>query len=362
MRLGIDGRRIRPFSAGIGQFTEQLAWALSTEVDTGTDELILYGFEQEKFNGFSNLSLRFTEVPVGHPREQYHFARRINKDSIDVFFSPGKFIPEADNCKNISVVYDLCFEKLPDLYPNNVYEAEKESFRKKIELSELVFAISRQTAADITTNYPEAKDKVELLSQSVHPAFCNHTHESGEQSNAEPPYLLFVGTLHPRKNIELLIDAYNRIAERIPHRLMLVGKTGWNYDKINQKIKASPHSEKINTPGAIFKNQELANIYRSAAILVYPSLCEGFGRPLLEAMHTETPIICSDIPVHREVAGAAARFFPAKDPGALAGEIKKVVNNDSIQKDLVKKGKEQAKKYSWEDAARKLLTEARKLI
>ncbi len=362
MKIGVDGRRIRPFAGGIGQFTEQLSRALDRENQAGDREIILYAFAQDKLKQFNSLTLELTPVTVNHPRENFYFRREIAQKNIDVFFSPSRLIPETDLCKVITVIHDLCFKNFPNLYPEVLLEKEKITTEKKISNSDLIMAVSEQTKKDILSYFGVNKHKIEILHQSVPPEFSSVQNSISFNPPWDKPFLLFVGTLQPRKNLRVLIDAFNIVSNDIPHDLVLVGQQGWDYKKIQDKIEKSPVTERIKLPGVILSNEKLAQIYQATDLLVFPSLCEGFGRPLLEAMHCQTPVLCSDIPVHREVAGEAARFFPPEEPEVLAKEIKKVTTSDSIKEKLVRKGEKQAKEYSWKKAARKLLEEARGLV
>jgi alpha-1,3-rhamnosyl/mannosyltransferase len=179
-----------------------------------------------------------------------------------------------------------------------------------------------------------------------------------EKSTApENPYFLFVGRLEEKKNLETLISGWGQIHTSFPKlKLLLGGKPGHGYEKIHAAWEASPARSSIELMGYL-PEESVAVLMKNAQALILPSLDEGFGFPLLQAFEAECPVICSDIPALREVAGDAALFFPSMEAGALAQAMEDLLKNPDLAENLREKGIKQLAKFSWGKAGREVLSE-----
>ena len=170
------------------------------------------------------------------------------------------------------------------------------------------------------------------------------------------PYILFIGTLEPRKNVQMLIQAFNNLKKEhnLPHQLVLVGGNGWMCDDILKEIESSDYKNDIIRPGYV-ADADLPAFINGADVFVYPSFYEGFGLPILEAMQCGTSVITSHVSSMPEVGGKACLYIDPNDKTELSEQIYKVVSDVSLQKDLSEKGIEQSKNFSWEKCARETL-------
>ena len=177
------------------------------------------------------------------------------------------------------------------------------------------------------------------------------------------PYLLFLSTIEPRKNITAIISAFNYLKQKyeIEHQLILIGKKGWNYEPIFAAIENSPWKNEIHHLDYL-SDELVALFYSRADVFVYPSHYEGFGLPVLEAMTLGTPVVTSNTSSIPEVAGDAAILIDPNDYIQLAEAILKVVSDRQLRQELIKKGKERAKLFSWERTAKKTLNAYRTLL
>ena len=165
------------------------------------------------------------------------------------------------------------------------------------------------------------------------------------------PYVFWAGTFQPRKNVRVLLDAFSRLEPRIvPHRLVLAGPAGWKPDDADAEIVAGL-GDRVRLLGPVHREQ-LFPLFAGADLYALPSLHEGFGIPALEAMAQETPVLCSDIPALREVAGGAARFVPATDVEAWVVALYDLLGDDAARAALVAAGTERVAHYSWERCVR----------
>lgn len=170
-------------------------------------------------------------------------------------------------------------------------------------------------------------------------------------------YLLFVGTLEPRKNLTTLLQAYALLrAEGCGKHLKLVvaGRRGWLYADIFDTVRTLALDEEIIFTGFV-DDEDLPDLYRGARLLVFPSLYEGFGLPILEAMASGVPVITSNLASMPEVAGDAAVLVDAHDPKAIAESIAQVLAEDQLREALIQKGLARARCFTWESVAQKTL-------
>jgi glycosyltransferase involved in cell wall biosynthesis len=168
------------------------------------------------------------------------------------------------------------------------------------------------------------------------------------------PYLLFVGTLECRKNLVGLVQAFSRlkVKRKIPHRLVLAGQKGWGWKEIQRAIPTHPFAQEVDVPGYL-PREEVLRLYRGADVFIYPSLYEGFGFPVLEAMAAGVPVACSRAASLPEVAGEAAEFFDPYSIEEMTAALERVLESPERQAELRRKGAERVRHFSWEECARR---------
>jgi glycosyltransferase involved in cell wall biosynthesis len=186
--------------------------------------------------------------------------------------------------------------------------------------------------------------------------YSETSYSSNCDFNFPHPYLLFVGTLEPRKNIENIVLAFNHLKKNysIPHHLVLIGKKGWKYNKILRTISNSPYQNYIHHLDYL-ADDLVVKFYENTTAFIYPSHYEGFGLPVLEAMTLGTPVITSCTSSLPEVVGDAAVTVNPQNFLELATEIYRVISQPNLQEELRAKGKSRAKLFSWEQTARQTL-------
>jgi glycosyltransferase involved in cell wall biosynthesis len=268
-------------------------------------------------------------------------------------------LPLATNVPGVVTVHDLSFVRAPETLPplKRVYLTRL--CAASVARARAVIAVSRQTAQDIEHYFGAPRSKVRVIYNGVAPEFSpggRGQSEQFRQAKALPArYLLYLGTLEPRKNLERLVRAfglwrYSAGDAAADVKLVLAGGKGWYYDTIFAQVESLGLAEAVLFPGYI-PPAELPGWYRAAEAFVYPSLFEGFGLPLLEAMACGIPVICSQAASLLEVTGDAALTVPAGDETGLANAIQLLCGQPALAAELRRRGLEQAAKFSWQHSA-----------
>jgi glycosyltransferase involved in cell wall biosynthesis len=214
--------------------------------------------------------------------------------------------------------------------------------------SQKIIAVSNFTRSEIIGRLLIDEKRVVVIHHGV-----SHTSESNRHDHG-PPFLLFIGTHEERKGVTTLIHAYNllRQQKRIPHRLVCVGKRGFGWRDIQAAYDASPFRAHIELRGYASRD-EILRLYQTADLFIYPSVYEGFGLPILEAMACGTPVVCTRAASLPEVAGDAAEYFETSSVEDLAGAIERVLKSREKWAALRERGLERVKMFSWDECARR---------
>lgn len=298
--------------------------------------------------------------------------RYLRKNPVDVYLTQyitPWFVPQ--NIKILTIIHDISF----DFYPQLIKKSDLFFLKTLIPLSlrraDKIIAVSRFTRDEIIKYYKVNPEKVEWVHNAVAEDFRQladkvsyvsdeKIKEVRKKYNLPEKFILYLGTLQPRKNIPVLIEAYKSLFDSPfvkgrKYKLVIAGGKGHNYDrKVDKALKEYNLENSVVFTGFI-DEQDKAAVLASAEIFVFPSLYEGFGIPILEAMSVGTPVIASDIPPHREIAGEAALFFDPKSPEDLSQKIEEILGSSKLKSNLIQEGREQVKKFSWQASAEKIL-------
>jgi glycosyltransferase involved in cell wall biosynthesis len=273
--------------------------------------------------------------------------------SLDVLHapSPASVPPAGARQKLVVTVHDLAFLVTPQFFPRDWRTLFRLGLRAAVRRADAILTPSRNTAEDLLSRTPVDPAKVHVIPLAAAVTSGSEGDEVLSRLKIHPPYLLFVGTLEPRKNLVRLIRAYRRAAASgIPHALVLTGPLGWHHQQLHRELALRGPGEVVLT-GAV-PDQDLDPLYRNATALVYPALYEGFGLPILEAMTRGVPVITSNTSSMPEVAGEAALGV---DPGSvreIAAAIEALATDGALAEKLSKRGLARAERFSWEETAR----------
>lgn len=362
MKIAIDIRAAGGEKAGKGFYTFHIVKNL---LKIGTkNEYILYGRDRIPGLTDENPNERVTtklfrgKGPIWH----YQVLRDLKKEKIDLFFAPSSYIIPSilpKSIKSLLTVHDLVAFLYPNTHNKKATIIEKLLLRHALKRATTVCAVSENTRRDILQRFHFPPEKIEVVSCAAGEEFRPIPKEKLKdfivKTNLPEKFFLAVGTLEPRKNYLNLIKAFKEVSERHPdYYLIIVGKNGWDFEKIYAAIKENYLSKKVHVLGYL-SNKSLVNLYSLATALVFPSFYEGFGMPPLEAMQCGCPVIASHTSSLPEVVGDAAILINPESPEQITAAMLKIIKDPDLRQQLREKGLVQAKKFSWEDSAKKLL-------
>ncbi len=280
-----------------------------------------------------------------------------------MFHSPDFVLPPLRHARGVLTVHDLAFLMHPECADNRLRAYLDDVVPRSVRRADFVIADSENTRNDLVVLLGVRPDRVEVVPGGVEPRFRPVVDPDGLARARErlgvgtAPFILAVGVLEPRKNLTTLMDAFAELKRRgtLPDlKLVLAGGRGWLVDGILEHRAASPVRDDILFPGFI-ADELLPAVYSAANVLAFPSLYEGFGLPVLEAMACGTPVVSSNASCLPEVAAGAALMVEPTDTGALTDALERVLDDDALHADLSRKGLERARRYSWKAAAERLL-------
>lgn len=292
-------------------------------------------------------------------------------ESPNVIHGTNYFVYPSKNSLNVITIYDLTFLKYPQ-YIDSVVKQYAKQVRKCLKWIDLIITISESSKKDIVEYLQVDPSRIYVtpLASRYYPSYSIDQTLNKELSDLpnydfylSTPYILFVSTIEPRKNIINLVAAFNLLksSHKIEHNLFLIGKKGWNYDSTFEAIKNSKWRNEIYHLDYL-SDESVALFYSKADAFVYPSYYEGFGLPVLEAMTLGAPVVTSNTSSLPEVAGDAALFIDPNDPEEIAEAIFKLISNSQLRSELIDKGKERAKLFSWQKTARETLKAYKSII
>lgn len=371
MHIGIDVSAAVNQRAGIGRYARELVRELLRIDDQNIFRLFsFYGDETAFFREVGrgkNVELESKHYPGRFFRLMLLalYKSGISPDflvgSVDVFHSPDHVFPACKKIPTVLTIHDLAFLLYPENYTriNRAYLSAM--VPQSVKQAASIIAVSKQTKEDLVRMVGVPEERISVIYNGIESNFRPMTRDECEatwQKYSLPKggYLLYVGTLEPRKNIAGLIRAYAKIQKNpgISQRLVICGGLGWLYRELFGLVNELGLRKEIIFTGHV-PNKDLPAIYCGAELLVYPSIYEGFGLPVLEAMACGTPVITSNVSSLPEVAGDAALLISPNDVEELTEAINRLLSDSELRKEFAKRGLERAKLFSWEKTARETL-------
>ncbi len=270
----------------------------------------------------------------------------------DIFFTPTHYAPRFSPSPSVISIMDLSFIHFPEMFNKKDLWQLKNWTGYSVKNAKKIITISRYSKNDIVSHYGIDPDKVAV----TYPGYNEKKYQISKiknKYNINNDYILFVGTLQPRKNIARLIEAFKIAMKQFNNetmKLIVVGKKGWLYEEIFQKVKELRIEKRIIFTDYV-KEEELPDLYRGAKCLVLPSLHEGFGIPVIEAMACGCPVVVSNVSSLPEIVESAGVFVDPYRIESIAEGINQVCYDEANRNKLIKKGLLQVKKFSWQKCA-----------
>ncbi len=364
--IGINARYLQRSMSGIERYTLELVKNLSLIDEKNKYVLFFNNHEplialEKKYNFVNYITsiptkIRFMRIFW----EQFWLAKEIQYNNVDVFHGPSFLAPFSKKCKYTITIHDLSFFKYPESFTmeNKLYF--KFFLKKSVNNADIIIADSESTKKDIMQYFNILDEKIKVIYLGVGEKYKRITNVAKlntiRTKYALPEkFLLFTGVLSPRKNLERTIEAFHHLKKNnFPHKFVIVGKKGWLYSPIFEKIKQLDLQDKIIFTDYI-DEEDLPYLYNLADLFVLASLYEGFGLPILEAMACGCPVVTANTSSMPEVAGDATLLVNPLSIEEIKNAMEKILTDKRLREELINKGFEQAKKFSWKNTAEETL-------
>lgn len=377
LRIGIDARFYGPRQKGLGRYVQKLIEDLE-EIDSKNQYLVF--LRKENYADYRPKNSNFKKVLADYKwyglSEQIFFPFKIWQSRVDLIHFPHFNVPLICSAPFVVTIHDLILKKFAPRRASLLgpvrYWLKNLGYSLVIRLAlkraGKIIAVSNYTKEDVLKYFKAGPEKIEVIYEGApeiklkvrgpkrkiailaSPAGRQNS-KLFEKYNISKPYLLYVGNAYPHKNLERLILAFNQLNQDGNLQLVLVGELDYFYRRLQKRF-----SDRERVVFADFvSDSDLAALYQNAVLYVFPSLCEGFGLPPLEAMAYGLPVVCSDSSCLPEVLGEAAKYFNPESVDDMVGKISSVLGNKNLQERLVSNGFERIKKYSWRQMAEKTL-------
>lgn len=360
LRVGVD---IRPFYeplTGIGWYLYYLLHELAKRDDV---ELILFGDARITDEG----PRLYCDLPPGahlcvfdlRGRPKSRLARPLTAGAYviwmeltgcDVVFGANYFLPRLMSAiarRRVVTVHDLTYKRFPELVQKETLENLERHMKREVAQADAILCVSESTRRDLLRYY----DLDPARAVAIHSGLGTPPEEA-EMPGLPPRYLLFVSTIEPRKNLGVLLDAFARLRSSGAYdgELVVVGKIGWKAEAMARRLEADGVRHLDYLPP-----EQLAFVYRHAEAFVFPSIYEGFGFPLLEAMARGVPSIAARSSSLPEIGGDAALYFDPARADELEEALRRVVSDPALREDLGRRGRERAAQFRWDVCAAETL-------
>lgn len=363
MNIGIDASSLtnRPFS-GVGKYVYHLLESLAA-LDNQNKYYVCYKLSRlKKFRLFKrpqqkNFSLKI----INHPFDFILHSR------LDLFHGTDVFVPDSSSLSKIATFHDIFVILFNDFSSEHFRKKKEEDYKKALEKADYLISISECTKRDLISHFKVPENKISVIYSGVTKNFYPRPEEEItrilKKYQIHNDYMFFVGTLQKRKNLDRLLEAYHKISKNHFKQLVLVlaGEPGWGGQEFISKIQDSKLENKVRLLGYV-PEEDLPALYSGAKLFFFPSLYEGFGLPVLEALACGCPVLCSNTSAIPEVAGNAAILADPLDVDKLTQEGLKLLTDENLRQALRQKGFEQIKKFSWEKMASEIIFLYKKIL
>ena len=349
VRIGVNALYLIPGGVGGTEIYLRELLAALAELDQANEYLVFTNLETQSDLVPKQANFHWKPQAV-HARfrparilwEQIVLPFEAARYRLDVLFNPGFTAPIFSPCRQVTVFHDLQHKRHPEHFRWFDLPFWRLLLWIAAHRSHRLIAVSEATRSDLLCFYHIPEERVIVVHHGVEPAFSRLDRSQPED------YLLCVSTLHPHKNLPRLIRAYGR--KKRDFRIILAGLRGFHAESIERETRELGLQDSVQITGWVPREQ-LYSLYARARAFVYPSMFEGFGMPVLEALAAGIPVACSDIPPLREVADDAALFFDPLSEDAIASAMERIMSEAPLRERLNRRGRERARGFTWRKSA-----------
>ncbi len=369
INIGFDAKRAFFNRSGLGNYSRDLIRVLSEY--QSNNQYFLFKHKDKKGVDFSTKDNVTTILPQssfykrhGKLWRRKGISKEINNYPIDIYHGLSQEMPigiEKTGVKTVVTIHDCIFLRYPELFDISYRIIFKRKYAHACKVSDRIIAISEQTKQDVTHYFNVPEEKIDVVYQGCNAAFYDSVSEKiktqvKEKYNLPDNFILFVGTIEERKNLLAVFKAMAK--DKIEYPVVAIGRSTKYTDKVKQYVA----EKKLD---ATFIHQadfsDFPAIYQMATLFVYPSVFEGFGIPILEALNSGTPVITTKGGVFPEVGRDAALYVEYGNTEEMANAINQLINDENLRQGLAKKGKQQALKFREAEIATNLMNVYKKL-
>ncbi|MBN1672069.1 MAG: glycosyltransferase family 4 protein [Kiritimatiellae bacterium] len=370
MRVCVDIQAAIAQRAGVGRYTQTLVEHLARTADA--DELALFYFDfRRKGSPFSGAALRERPVRWCPGRLVQGAWKTFNwppfdwfAGGYDVYHFPNFILPPLRMGRAVVTIHDMGFMRFPLFVEDRNLRYLEKKIRRTVKSVDAIITVSEFSAREIEELLEVDRAKIHAIHEGVGPKFAPPGEEAVARMRTElgleRPYLLTVGTIEPRKNLPLLIEAFEQLTD-FEGYLVVVGGRGWKCDFLYQRMLNSPRAVDIRYFGYA-EDHQIVPLYAGAELFVFPSLYEGFGLPPLEAMACGAPVVSAAGGSLKEVVGGGACVVDGYEADAWGEAIRSLLADTAARERLAAKGRKHAARYTWDETARKTWAVYRQLV
>lgn len=363
LRIGVD---IRPFYeplTGVGWYLYEILRELARREDL---EIIAFGDARVTDEGpflhvdlperivYRTVDLRGREIGrYTHALTALAHPLMMRLERIDLFFGGNYFLPRVMNAvatTRVVTVHDLTYRKKPELLQTETLESLESHMQRELARADAIICVSHATRRDLVEEYEIDESRVIAVQNGM--TVVTPGREPASQLDLPSRYILFVSTIEPRKNLDILLDAFEMLRDTgtYPGDLVVAGRVGWKAARTVERLATSRWASVIHHLDYV-PRERLDEIYRHAEMFVLPSHYEGFGFPILEAMAHRVPVVTTNVSSLPEVGGDAALYFDPGNAESLADAIERLASDESLCAQMIERGTRRVEMFDWKRAA-----------
>ncbi len=393
MRIAINTRfSAYPYEEGYGRYAREIAGRMA---DACPDDQFLFLYDQSPVTGMppgsparpgsagqddplapaafpaGNVTRQVLGPPARHPLLwKFWYDLRVpaalRRFRADVFFSPDGICSLTGSVPQVLVIHDLAYLHFPDALPAFQQRYYRSQTPRFIRRASRIITVSEFSRQDILRHYPQAQGKIDVVPNAADDAFrplaWQEREAVKERFTGGMEYFLYAGSIHPRKNLVNLLKAFSAFKKRqqTGMKLVLAGRLAWQHEAFTEALSRYKYRNDVWLAGYL-PREDLRQLMGAAYALVYPSLWEGFGLPLVEAMKSGVPVLCSNTSAMPETVADAALLFDPHDPDDISRQMTRMYIDETERARLIERGLERSGLYSWDRSAariREILAEA----